>query len=349
MSTHEDQNHFIRQLETSLVRIADMQQREPGRVALMPLPQFGAARLGHDCGSEFPVGCYRVSDAFCLGAHALYGGRNLGIFREQNAHTVIGESILLNPVPCIDSTIPELESALSLVSAASYCFYHWMLDSLPKVLMAEAAGFRGSYIVPNEGVNAWVNETMGMLGIEPDRLLPMHYQFIYVADLWIPSFFYGERLHELRELQLLLRRRLLDASPAHAGGPERIYIPRRMLHRDRRILNEAEVEEILREFGFVEACMEGMSVKEQITVARGARAMAGPHGSGILHSLFMAEGSFVLEFFPRNSVKYCMTSISTALGHRHILLESPVESLDPDRLNVVVGCDALREALAQSL
>ena len=68
---------------------------------------------------------------------------------------------------------------------------------------------------------------------------------------------------------------------------KRIYLLRRTANK-RRILNQNDVDRIMREYGFVEVFPESMSVIEQTTTFAQAEIVIGPHGAAM--SDFVASG-----------------------------------------------------------
>ncbi len=334
---------LLSEVEKQCISLLDLPQ---DNLSFVHMPGFADCTTRHLTGSEHKLGCYRLPGGVFVGAYAILFTFENRILNEQNAHTLVNESLLMKPVPC-NHGCPQLQSAVSLVSAASYCFYHWILDSLPKVIVAEACGFSGTYIVPASNVNPWVKETMEMLGVSKERCLPMEYFMVNTNDLWIPTHFYGDQMYHPGGLFTALRDRLIGKAKHPLRSCDRIYIPRRFLHRDRRLVNQEEVESLLRRYGFQETLMENLPVKEQIGIAAQAHAIAGPHGSGMLHALFMPRESFMLEFFSTD-VKMCMAHIAEALGHRYVAISSTEDPPPPDQGNIIVDCVRLKETLENS-
>ena len=337
-------------LEEHYIFVRDLWKKEPGRVSFTPMPAPTLTRTYHETGINHILGCYRVRSGAGLGAHAILATTDGHVLREQNSNMVVEESLIKIPNPCEDIT-PHLESAVSLVSASTYCFYHWMLDSLPKIIVAEACGFKGIYIVPARNVNSWIEETMGIFGIGPERYLHMNYSALTVDDLWIPTHFEGNRLHETPDLLLIFRRLFLQAAEElRPLNSSRIYVPRKLAHRERRIINADEVLETLLAYDFEQILMESFSIRQQIGFVQQARTLAGPHGSGILHSLFMPEGSLMIEFFAPTWQNNCMESIAKGLNHRYKSLLSSFEGDKyPHGGDIYVDIKALEKLLETEL
>lgn len=83
--------------------------------------------------------------------------------------------------------------------------------------------------------------------------------------------------------------------PDSKGSPEkRLYISR---SGRRRVQNEAEVRELLQQFGFEIVEDIARSVDEQIRLFSEASVVVGPHGGGLTNLLWCNPGTKVIEFF----------------------------------------------------
>jgi capsular polysaccharide biosynthesis protein len=67
---------------------------------------------------------------------------------------------------------------------------------------------------------------------------------------------------------------------------------------NRTVRNEAEVQELLRGYGFIAVDPGKLSVAEQIATFARAELIVGPHGAGLTNILFAGPGARVIELFP---------------------------------------------------
>src|SRR5690606_9715770 len=104
----------------------------------------------------------------------------------------------------------------------------------------------------------------------------------------------------------------------------RRYVAREASASARRIVDEEEVHGLLARYEFERVYMEDLSVAEQIELATQAAVIAGPHGAGMLHTLFMEPGGTVFEFFPPTCINYATTVPCKLLGHRYTPIVSEV-------------------------
>ena len=93
----------------------------------------------------------------------------------------------------------------------------------------------------------------------------------------------------------------------------RIYISRSKASR-RFLINEKDVESLLKEYNFQIINMEDYSFREQINIAYNARLLVSMHGGALTHIHFMQQESSVLEFRKKNDSKNnCYFSLADAM------------------------------------
>lgn len=213
-------------------------------------------------------------------------------------------------------------------------FCHWMLDHLPRALLADRSGERVDHIIGPAPITAdFQHESMSALlrdrdyiDIEPGKL----YRF--------------ERLIYADNFQNNLRHPAYDCHPRimsllgeevapvdHDDPPLKIYVPRR---HGRRVTNETALWGLLSDRGFTRIDTDAMSLSDQVRTFRAATHVIGPHGAALTNLAFCRKGTRVLELFPQfgGSASYyalaagkelsysCFTDVPPGL--------SPVESLE---------------------
>jgi len=207
-------------------------------------------------------------------------------------------------------------------------FWHWMMENLPVVLLSEEKGFDGYYIIPN---TRFARESLELLGVSHERIIEHQGEDFYVETLYIPKKIPGWRLDEFPEVIDKLRNRLLESAGFNdEKTKKRIYISRNKLGSQRRIvINEDALLKLLEEFGFETIYTEEMSLKEQILTMANAEALITPHGSGMVHTLFMPHCSLVIELFAPTYINSCMLSVIKHLRHRYYMVPSYLNKVPP--------------------
>jgi capsular polysaccharide biosynthesis protein len=241
----------------------------------------------------------------------------------------------------------NVDDLVSLTSRCDTGFFHWMMDSLPKVVIAEACGFTGSYLIPAPSAAPWAEESMTLLGISPTRLIHHTSLDTRARCLFIPTYFSGYNAHHNKPFMKLYRdtvRCAISKEDTNSGG--RILIARKPETKVRRILNHEEVNKTAHDLGFRTVYFEDFSLREQLQQALSAEAMIGSHGSGLCHSLFMNEGSTLIELFPftRKQSCDCYEALATIPPHYYHALESTHDREG----DIVVPTTELRKLLQQT-
>ncbi len=303
-----------------------------------------------DLYGDLPFGFYKVPQATLLSVYGFIYASNGALLVEQNGG-VLSQADLLQKLESSQQQKRDerpVEQLLSLVSTCTDCFWHWMMDSLPKVFMAETFGYSGAYLVPEDSVAPWSRASLEILGIEPARLISSAESDLRVGCLYVPTYFSGFNSHLNGAFTRMFRAWLLAHVGAKALVPsQRLFVARPASAKTRRILNQSEVEAVAKSFGFTTVCFEHLSLKEQIQLASNANAMLAPHGSGITHSLLMPEQSLLVEIFPfeRAVSCDCYENLARVVGHRYVSIDTLLER----GVDIEVDTNKLQEVLATEL
>jgi len=159
----------------------------------------------------------------------------------------------------------------------------------------------------------------------------------------------GGELYWSSEAIAFIRRRLrLDFS---ATPTRRIYV-RRKDARWRRLINEAEIVEVLGRFGFEDVDPGAMSLDEQIELAASAQIIVGVFGAGMNLLLFAPEGTPVVELkYDLEGLMDINWALTGALRQPHHEIIGASRLTDPDLLKRDFTVDAVRvrEVVEQAL
>lgn len=175
---------------------------------------------------------------------------------------------------------------------AVYNYYHWMVDTLPRLLLLERSQ-PGCQLLLFEPVPAYVRTTAAIFGFVRFVLLPPE-TVIKVPELVIPDYPAPSGFQDAA-LSLMVRERVLEALKVKAFvGERRVYVSRNRQHL-RRLLNEAAIEPLLRQYGFEIIYFEEHSFEEQVHLIAEATVLIGVHGANLTNMLFMRPGATVVE------------------------------------------------------
>ena len=172
-------------------------------------------------------------------------------------------------------------------------FYHWFCDVLPKLSALRRLDVpldEFEEIVPESRDGPYVAPTLAAYGMRARVIGKGEYadveQLCFIRRLG-PT---GNCRPELIADVAGTIRRLV-----HAPRPgARLYISRAKAIK-RRFVNEDAILPVLRDFGFQIACLEDLTFEEQLRLTCGCSVIAGLHGAGLTHILWMQPQGRVLE------------------------------------------------------
>ena len=270
------------------------------------------------------------------------------------------------------ATAPRLEqitgrvAVLSTLSGNTY--FHWMVDLLPRLeLLRQRMDLKCiDWFLVNSIQHPFQVETLKMLDIPLDRVIASdQHPYIQATELIAPSFSSHFGWLEPWALAFLRRSfldpvldsvlcesvpvyqktlndsvdhldRLADCLDRRIAFPKRIYVSRTDANH-RRILNEPEVLERLRPFGFVAVALEALSFQEQVALFAHAEVIVTPHGSGLTNLIFSRPNTTVVELVSPHYIRHYYWVISRLLSLKHYFL-----------VGEALPCHLMRELMYQN-
>jgi len=178
----------------------------------------------------------------------------------------------------------------------AHCYYHWMLDVLPKLGLLERQGISLDSIdhfLVRKITADFQRETLERLGIDASRIVET-IDKQYLRPLWLKQNFL-EKPANAERLKLYI------------GRPAGVR---------RGLLNEAEIKPLVEAAGFTMVVMEGMSVSEQVSLLSRADAVISPHGGALTNMVFCKPGIPIIELLSRHVYPYYY-GLSQLCGHRY--------------------------------
>lgn len=221
-------------------------------------------------------------------------------------------------------------SLLSLWCGKNY--YHWIHDALQRLylvtdLLPEATHF----IVPSS-LTRYQYDSLKFAGIKDDQIICLGEQEVWELE----ALYFSPPTTVTGCDSPNANRWLQGLSVSNSGLDEvkqtkRIYISRR-LATCRRIVNEFEIEQHLKGYGFDTYLLEEMSFSDQVSLFNQAEIVISSHGSGLTNLMFAHPKTMVLEVFEPEIVRTCFWSLSESLGqdYWYILGESRHNFPEPD-------------------
>lgn len=235
---------------------------------------------------------------------------------------------------------------LLLTDAWSAGHFHWFMEVLPKILVIERQAKEFVLMLPDTPYVRSVGlDSLLLLGVEFADIVWMRRGEFYT----VPDLYYSTRVAAPGqvddELMKELNRRFRGGRP---GGRKRYYISRSEA-RIRKVLNEAELEPILNEFGFETVRPENLSLSEQIDMFAECESLIGIHGAGLTNCLFMAPSGNVVELRKREP-NYGYWHLAASVGHKYYYYHGESDSdvsLIGNGCNLTVTIDEFRGAVLE--
>ncbi len=204
---------------------------------------------------------------------------------------------------CSLTKLDGVAAVLATDSAGIY--YHWVMDLLLRYALLLRAGFTlesFDKIIIGSCSKPFQAETLELLGLKTDHgnklIQTSDHVHIQVDTLVVPS--YPAAAAQYRPWQIkFLRDSFLPQSSSdmtQKGEKKRIYISRGDATY-RRVLNEADVIELLEEYGFEVVQLADFSFAEQAALMASAEVVVAPHGSGLTNLIFCSPGTKIVEIF----------------------------------------------------
>ncbi|WP_167856316.1 glycosyltransferase family 61 protein [Hymenobacter metallicola] len=250
-------------------------------------------------------------------------------------------------------------SLLSGGGAAIGNYYHWMLDSLPRLHLVQEAGLWDAidYFLIYDRGHSFALETLRELGVRDEQIIDVKSNsHLQARTLIVTSSVRGGGRHAPRWVGEFMQR---SFRPLDTGTPARRFAPLvYVTRRDasfRQVRNEAEVEAVLREYGFESYALSELNLREKVALFSGARAVVGPVGAGLVNILFCQPGTPLIEFLPRNLIVADYLDLTSRLDMPHYPLishrdDASSQNASADRRDdLTVDIKALRRTLQQAM
>ena len=229
--------------------------------------------------------------------------------------------------------------AIALNSPFSSNFHHFLLDTLPRLGLCEAAGIKLNYvnrIVTDYRQNRFQDEAFEKLGIDPRKVLRISPRLHLEAKvLHAPSIsepHCREQYVEYSKAGMEFVRSKIR--PAIHSRKKRLLLSRRLANCRRWVEEEAALPE-LESMGFVRIECELLTLQEQARLFGEAEAVIMPHGGGMANCVFCDPGTKVFELFNPLYHPVFMISLSNVLGLEYHAVAG--ELRDGDALHEDIG------------
>jgi capsular polysaccharide biosynthesis protein len=212
--------------------------------------------------------------------------------------------------PCLrmdaDTEMGSLPNGIHLFKEHEANYFHWTVETLPRLFMCEKLMLDDHLpVLVSQGLHENLYALLDLVRHPGRPVLKLRkssryrvQSLIYPSDLsrildvydrppdtdttYIP-------VDLLREMAISIKQ---TGMPQATRGKKRLFLRRGSTYR--KLLNEAEIEQILAKRDFLTVDLNGMSVKEQISLFSQAEIVVGPSGAGMTNILWCEPSTRVL-------------------------------------------------------
>jgi capsular polysaccharide biosynthesis protein len=191
---------------------------------------------------------------------------------------------------------------------------HFFFDAMLRVaLFDELSEYQ--FLVPPE-LHAWHRGLLDAVGIKPEQIVPHRNALTRVEEL-VVCHIARQGYTPRREVIAKFRAKVLEnlkLSPPARKPYRRVFTDRSMM-KQRRLVNQKELEPMLKERGFEMIRWETLTIAEQASLAMETEIMAGPHGSSLVNCVYCLPGAKMLEIMNPHYWDGSNLRQSTLSGH----------------------------------
>jgi capsular polysaccharide biosynthesis protein len=230
------------------------------------------------------------------------------------SHTFFIDDPACHPI-FLSAKLPRITrldgTAAVLTTYRSDIYYHWMLDTLPRLYLLRESGIAyDKLIIPTQ--SRFQRDTLVLLGIDEKQVIADRGLHLQAARLIVPTL-PGMVGNPPGWVCDFLRRSFLPALGGDESQNRRIYIARGV-GGTRRILNEPELLSVLKQHAIETVYPETLPFLDQVKLFNSASLVIAAHGSGLTNLVFCRPGSVVVELFSPNYVTTPYWALANQIG-----------------------------------
>jgi hypothetical protein len=206
--------------------------------------------------------------------------------------------------------------------------WHNIMENIPYIVYLEKWGYEGVYLLPQD-IDEKFLEFMDLLDVPREKIL-LRNGPVTIGKCCVPRYVshgsQGYSGHPMIDLcrSFLLEKAKLKTQKATLPLGDSVFIDRKGR---RKICNAEEILPLVANKFEAQICyFENHTLAEQIVIASKARIILGPHGAGLVFSLFMPRRSAIIELFSSRMTQGCLHAICAEHNHNYYML---VERVPP--------------------
>lgn len=208
-------------------------------------------------------------------------------------------------------------------------YYHWVTQCVPSIYWGCKTGDAASMIFALPPLVAWQEQALGLAGLGGiERYEVDHLHQYEAGSLAYTTITQGVTTYRPSQACLeVFRTMRSNARVTKQDAKGIIYVSRQDV-KTRRMVNEPELCERLRELGAQIVVPGKHSMAEQIAIFTSAGLIVGPHGAGLTNIVFCEPGVTLYEIASGRNLNPCFANLAQLTGANYYAEAFPGESLD---------------------
>ncbi|MGI4743439.1 MAG: glycosyltransferase family 61 protein [Janthinobacterium lividum] len=219
-------------------------------------------------------------------------------------------------------------------------YYHWILDTLPRLLLLRQH-YPGIAVIVLEPANDFVKVTLAALGF--DNIVPVNKkQLLRINKLILPELLSPSG--HVNPIQVrLVRDELINKlgtqiTTTTAAPSRKVYISRARQQR-RKVANQSELDELLLSHNFETIYFEELSLSQQIAVMQETAVLLSMHGANIVNLIFLGPTAKVIELVSEKLHNPAYWRLSAVFSLPYYVL--PCKTVQPEEVSWHSNTDIL--------
>ncbi|HEY1039665.1 MAG TPA: glycosyltransferase family 61 protein [Bacteroidia bacterium] len=208
-------------------------------------------------------------------------------------------------------------------------YYHWMIDSLPRLWLAKK-NLGDALILLPENAPAFITNSLKYF--DDARIKHIGKTETLLFDKFYLQNYAAASGHQHKGLLKEIRNKILTKVPDKFDY-KRIYVSRAKQVK-RKIVNEDEILKLVLDRGFTVVYFEDHSLEEQIQLMKKAQVLVSGHGANLTNMMFMPEKASIFELIRNDQPNFCYWSMSNSLGFDYYYQLCEIQDVDNIRIDI---------------
>lgn len=203
-------------------------------------------------------------------------------------------------------------------------YYHWLTETLVRLWVVKAHVDDFTLLLP-EGLKqiGFVQQSLEVFNVKKIHWVkegvPVQVKNLTMAQNKPYCNHYDPV--QMKQMGHYFREYVASHCQVNLDFGDKLFITRKKAER-RKLVNEAEIEGLLAEYGFKTLALEDYTLFQEVSIMSKAKYLIGMHGAGLTNMLFMPAGGKVLELHRAVQYADAMHSdvywkLASALGHKY--------------------------------